>query len=374
LSLSGTRILSIVDRIEVVPLAIPYERPTAGGKGGVPVLFTHVNPVYVRMWTADGLEGFGYATSFSGEMVLALAEMIGTLAGRVIGRDVNAVGAIIDELGSSLAHSGTHGFAHYALAAVETALWDIKAKALGLPLFRLLGGERTEIDVYANHLLWRNWTKDELVRDAQQLVGEGFRAIKMNAGRIDVGEDLERLQVVREAVGPSVRIHVDSNWSWDYAEALRYVRGAERYGITWIEDPLRSNNPWELAQLAAISPIEVAAGELLADPVEVRQFLEAKATRHLQLDLQYMGGIGGWLRGAAVADANGARVSSHLFHDVSAHLASATRNVAYVEYMNWWDVLYAEPLKIRDGKIVLTERPGLGLSLREDALKTYALR
>ena len=362
-----------LDRFEIIPLSIPYARPCAGGKGSVAVSFSQDNPVLIRMWTADGLSGFGYAKVFSGQFVRPMVALMAELASRIMGRDARSVTAIGDELRFLLAHAGNTGLAQYALAAVETALWDIKARAANLPLFRLLGGEKQEIPVYANHLLWRNWTPDELAEDSRKLIESGFRAIKMNAGRRPIAEDIARMQTVRDAVGPDIALHVDANWSWEFAEALRFVREAEALNLAWIEDPLSSDSPRELALLSTMSTTTVAAGELMTSPAGVLAFLQAGATTHLQLDLQYMGGIGGWMRGAAVADAFGVKVASHLFHEVSAHMASASRNASIVEYMSWCDVLYAEPMRIRDGMIVIPDAPGLGLELDEAALRGHAM-
>jgi L-alanine-DL-glutamate epimerase-like enolase superfamily enzyme len=269
---------------------------------------------------------------------------------------------------------GHRGYGIYALSAIDTALWVIQAKALGMPLSRLLGGYSEKAPAYASYLLFRNWSLDQLQEDAASLVKQGFRCMKMNMGDKTAKMEIERIKVVREAVGEDIDIMIDANWSWTMPQAVKMGRALEPYNVKWLEDPLASDDPDDLRQLANTLDIPIAAGETFCTKHEFRRLLEKQGASVIIIDLQRVGGVTEWMKVAGMAQAWGIPVASHLFDEFSAHLIAALPNGYFVEYMPWWDMIYREPPRVVDGYIEIPEKPGLGLELDPDALKKYELK
>jgi L-alanine-DL-glutamate epimerase-like enolase superfamily enzyme len=269
---------------------------------------------------------------------------------------------------------GHRGYGIYALSAIDSALWVIRAKALGMPLSRLLGGYREKVPAYASHMLFRNWSLDDLQKDAVDLANKGFTCIKMNMGDKSLKEEIERIKVIREAVGKNVDIMIDANWSWTVPEAIRMGHALEPYNVKWLEDPVRSDEAEDLCRVGNSLSIPIAAGETYCTKHEFRTLLEKRAASVLIIDLQRVGGITEWIKVAAMAEAWKIPVASHLFDDFSAHLVAAVPNGLTVEYMPWWDIIYQHPPEVKEGYIHIPETAGLGLELDQNALMKYQMK
>jgi len=262
---------------------------------------------------------------------------------------------------------GHQGYGIYALSAIDTALWCLQAKALGMPLARLLGAYREELPAYASHMLFRNWSLDELQKDAAALVEQGFRVMKMNMGDKPARVELERLKAVREVVGEDIGIMVDINWAWTVSQSIQMGHEMERYNVYWLEDPLASDDPDDLAQVAHALDMPVAAGETFCTKYGFRPLLEKRSADILISIYNVPVEI------ATMADAWNLPVASHLFPDFSMHLMAAIPNGLILEYMPWWDAIYQEPPKVKDGYIKIPDKPGLGLELDPEVIKKYQI-
>lgn len=360
-----------ISKMRTVALSIPLDRPFKGVRQQPR---ERINPVIVQLTADDGLEAFGLAFAWNDRQVKSLKASVEDLEEIVIGQDVFRWAKVWQRLYDGTRHMGHHGYGIYALATIDTALWVLRAKALGMPLAHLLGGFRERVPVYVSHLLFRNWSLDELQRDAASLVEQGFRAMKMNMGDKPFKVELERLKAVREAVGEDIEIMIDVNWAWTVADTIRIGREIESYNVYWLEDPLASDDPDQLAQVADALDVPIADGETYCTKYEFRQLIEKRAADILIVDLQRVGGITEWIKVATMAQAWNLPVASHIFHDFSVHLVAAIPNGLIVEYMPWWDVIYQVPPQVKDGYMEIPKIPGLGLELDAEALKKYELK
>ena len=361
--------MKITDMLST-PLSIPLKWPFKNNG----IAMDRVNPVIVQLFTDEGLEGIGLAFIWNDRRVKSLKACIDDLKETIIGQDVFRWAQTWQKLWNDTRWMGHQGYPIYALSAIDTALWDLRAKAAGLPVARLLGGYRDEVPVYASHLLFLNWSIDELQKDAASLVKQGFRAMKMNMGNKPFPVELERLKAVREVVGDAIDIMVDVNWVWTAPQAIQMGRELEKYHVYWLEDPLTSNDPADWALVSNALDMRVAGGETLSSKHDFRRVFENKALDVLMPDLQRVGGVTEWMKVATMAEAWNLPVASHVFHEFSAHLVAAIPNGLIVEYMPWWDILYKEPLPLENGYIRIPDKPGFGLELNPDIIKKYALK
>jgi len=358
-------------KMESFILSIPLDRPFQGGRQQPR---ERINPVIVKLTVDDGIDAFGLAFAWNDRQVKSLKASIDDLEYLIIGQDVFRWAEAWQRLYSGTRHMGHHGYGMYARAAIDTALWVLRAKALEMPLAHLLGGFRERVPAYASHLLFRNWSIDELQRDAASLVEQGFRTIKMNMGDKPFKTEIERLKAVREVVGEDIDILIDVNWAWTVAETIKIGREIERYQAYWIEDPLDSDDPDQLFQVSQALDVPIAAGETYCTKYEFRNLIEKRAADILIIDLQRVGGVTEWLKIATMAEAWNLPVASHLFHDFSMHLIAAIPNGLFVEYMPWWDVIYQEPPQVKDGYLEIPKVAGLGFELDPEALQKYELK
>ncbi|MFC1941859.1 mandelate racemase/muconate lactonizing enzyme family protein [Chloroflexota bacterium] len=369
-----------ISKMNTIALSIPMPVREVFGKPGVK---GKANPVIVQLTTDEGLEAFGIAYALDDFQVNSLKASIDDLEAVVIGQDISRWAATYKDLQIALRHTGQWGgYGVNAMAAIDTAFWVLRAKALGMPLSRLLGGFRDEVPVYASDVLREFSSIDEIQKEAAALVGNGFRAVKMKmgAGRRAVKDEAARLKAIREAVGENVEILIDAHWSFSAYESIRLGREIEPYRPYWLEDPVGIHNggvsledAGALAQVAAALDVPIAAGETFSTKYGFRRLIEQKAADIIIVDVLRCGGITEWMKIAAMAEAWNLPIASHCVHDVSAHVIAAIPNGLIVEYMPWWDVIYKEPPQVKDGCIKISDKPGLGLELDPEVIKKYRM-
>jgi L-alanine-DL-glutamate epimerase-like enolase superfamily enzyme len=212
---------------------------------------------------------------------------------------------------------------------------------------------------------------DELLREAETFMAQGHRAMKMRVGRADPEEDVERVRIVRDALGGEAALLADVNQGWDEATAIRIGRRLESQDLYWLEEPLPYEDLEGCARVAAALDMRIATGETEYGSLGMKRHLEARAADVLMPDLQRMGGPTEFMRAAVLCQAWHQPVSSHLFTEASAHLLSAAPNALILEHMGWWQDLFSEPLRISDGCVVLSEQPGIGVELSQTSLKRF---
>ncbi|HEX77205.1 MAG TPA: mandelate racemase/muconate lactonizing enzyme family protein [Dehalococcoidia bacterium] len=355
-------------------LSVPMEKPFTAHVGGKWQLFTTTTHVLVEICTDQGHKGFGYALSLSAKGMKALKTMVDELRDFLIGEDPFLGEEILHKIRIHTSFLRWVGLVNFATTAIDVALWDIMGKEAGKPLYRLLGGLRDRVPVYASFDLWRSTTLKELTAAATKLVDMGFRAMKMRAGGGSISQEVERVRAVREAIGKDIHLMVDVNEAWSPPEAIRIGRQFEKYDIYWLEDPVPGEDIEGSAQVAAALDVPIAAGELHRTKADFRQLIERKALDIVMIDLQRVGGISEWRKIAAMAEACHLPVVSHLFPEILCHLVAALPPCLILEYLPLSSSLFTEPLRIEDGAFVLPQKPGLGLELAEEAVAKYEVK
>jgi L-alanine-DL-glutamate epimerase-like enolase superfamily enzyme len=355
-----------ITAVVVHRLSVPLPRPVRTARHD----HAHADTVAVELRTDAGLVGSGYCFAFGARRARALAELVEDLAECYVGR-APAPQARHAEAWRAMNFIGHAGLSLIALSALDTACWDLAARAANQPLFRYLGGDRTRVPTYASSGLWIDYSVDALLREAEEFVKQGHRAMKLRVGRADPEEDVERVRIVRDAMGNDAALLADVNQGWDEATAIRIGRRLEEHDLYWLEEPLPYDDLAGCARVAAALDMRIATGETDYGSAAMKRHLEARAADVLMPDLQRMGGPTEFLRAAALCQAWQQPVSSHLFSETSAHLLAAVPNALILEHMGWWQPLFTEPLSIEGGCVVLSERPGIGVELSPDALKRF---
>jgi mandelate racemase len=253
------------------------------------------------------------------------------------------------------------------------AAWDALAQSLGQPLARLLGGAPRPIPAYNSNGLGL-MDMQSLGAEAEQLVAEGFRAVKLRMGRPRAREDLEALRVVKKAIGADIVLMVDFNQGLTVADALQRGRMIdEEGGVAWIEEPIRADDFSGCSQIRREVKTPIQLGENFMGPEQMAQALAAGACDYVMPDAERIGGVTGWMRAAALAQGAGLEMSSHLFPEVSAHLLAVTPTCHWLEYMDWANPILEQPLELKDGHAVIPTAPGAGMRWNEAAVKRFAL-
>ena len=353
---------------ETTALRIPVKEAFVGS-----VAFECFNPVVVELSTDEGLRAHGLAMVFNNFHVGLLKSCVDAVAEVVVGGELARWAELWERLRRCSVRIGSDGLGVYAMAAVDMALWNLRAKALEMPLATLLGGCRDEVPVYASNYLWRDRSIDALQREAAGLVQQGFRAVKMRMGWKPRHEDLERLRAVREAVGPKVDIMVDTLWVWTVYDAIVMGREMEKLGVYWLEDPIPTHDVAGLAEIAHALDMPLVAGENVSSKRGFRELFERRATDVAMIDVQAVGGVTEWMKVAAMAEAFNLPAVSHLFDEFSVHLVAAVPNGTWTEHMPWWEDIYQEPPQPKNGWIKVPQTPGIGFELDREAMARFRL-
>jgi len=335
----------------------------------------------VKVRSADGVEGIGfcYVGSAGGRIAQVAVEEL--LAGKLIGQDSLRVEGLWQEMYQESLLQGRSGSVMRAISILDTALWDLNARAAKLPLYQYLGAYVTDrVPAYASGGYYlAGKTPKMLGQEMAAYVKAGFRAVKMKVGRLPPAEEEARVRAAREAIGANVHLMLDANNAWsDVPAALAYMERFEPYRPYWIEEPFGPDDIDSHAKLARLTPIVVATGEIAYGRWYHKELLDKRGAEILQTDACVCGGITEWRRIAATAASYGVTVSPHWFHDVHAHLVAATPNARYVEFFPDDQVLnfrrlIDKQLQHQNGDLLLHKAPGLGFKFDEKAVKQYAL-
>jgi len=316
----------------------------------------------VRIFDADGGIGTGYSYTIGtgGPSVMKLIER--TLAPALIGREAMEIERIWRDL-LFLTHATTVGaITSLALAAVDTALWDLKCRRHGEPLHRMAGGAQARIPLYTTEGGWLHIETKALVDDALEAKARGFGGSKIKIGRPHVSEDVARLEAVRRAVGPSFEIMTDCNQRFTVDEAIRRARCLTPIDIAWIEEPLTADDLAGHVRLSQSTTLPVAVGESLYSPLHFREYLQQGACSIVQVDVARIGGVTPWLKVAHLAECFNVPVCPHFLMELHVSLCAAVPNARWVEYIPQLDSLTTAPMRIEDGHAIPSDEPGLGIA------------
>lgn len=317
--------------------------------------------VTVRLRDADGVEGTGYTVTVGTNGRGIAATVQHDLAPAVIGARADLIEALWQKLWWRIHYGGRGGAAAFAIAAVDIALWDLKAKRLGVPLWTLLGGFDPKVPCYAGGIdLW--FPLEKLLAQTDDNLRKGFRAIKMKVGRPKLSEDVARVQAMRAHLGADFPLMVDANMRWSADEAIRAARAFQPSQLVWLEEPTIPDDVQGHARVVREGGLPVATGENLHTLHEFQQFIHAGAVTYPEPDVTVCGGITPFMKIARLAEAFNLPVTSHGAHDVTVHLLAACPNRAYLEAHGFGlDRYIAEPLQIVEGNAIAPDRPGHGI-------------
>ena len=359
------------DKITSVTLSLvflPLDRPISDAKvlTGRQRPMTQIAFLFAEIATLEGHEGVGYSYSkrAGGPGLYAHAKEI---ADDVIGEDPNDIQRIWTKLVWAGASVGRSGLATQAIAAIDIALWDLKAKRAGLPLAKLLGAHRDSVACYNTSGGFFSSPLEEIIENAHNSLERGIGGIKIKVGQPDPRIDLNRVEAIRAELSDEVALMVDANQQWDRVSALRIGRQLERYGLTWIEEPLDCYDAEGHAMLADKLDTAIATGEMLTSTAEHRLLIERRSVDFIQPDAARVGGITQFLRIMALGEEAGLKLAPHFAMEIHLHLSAAYALEAWVEHFDWLEPLFNERLRIAGGRMHVPARPGLGFSLSDQA-------
>jgi L-alanine-DL-glutamate epimerase-like enolase superfamily enzyme len=347
-----------VERVETRPVIVPLPKPIGSALGqirdfGCICVFVHCD---------NGVVGENLVFTLNNRRTRVLRAMVDELADLIVGRDAGLIADFHARAWKDINFFGHKGVPVMGISALDGALWDAYAQSLGQPLFRLLGGARTEMPVYNSAGLWLSYSDAELVEEAERFVSEGFRAMKMRIGSGDADADIARVRLVRKTIGPNIKLMADANQGLSESQAIRLGRRLEEFDLTWFEEPRPAWDLEGVARVAAALDTPIASGETEYARYGFREMLTLRSADILMPDLQRVGGVSEFMRVGHMAAAYDVPVSSHLFPEMSLSLLGAISNANFLEYMPWFSPLYRERIEFRDGNAVLPERPGWGFT------------
>lgn len=360
--ISGDRIAWIKISSCYLPLANPIS--DAKVLTGRQKPMTEIAMLFVEIETADGHKGLGFSYSkrAGGPGQFAHAKEI---APALIGEDPNDIAKLWVKLCWAGASVGRSGLSTQAIGAFDVALWDMKAKRANLSLSKLLGSERDSVRCYNTSGGFLHTPLDQLTVNASASLAKGIGGIKLKVGQPDCAIDIKRVETIRKHLGDNVPLMVDANQQWDRPTAQRMCRIFEQFNLVWIEEPLDCYDYEGHAALAAQFDTPIATGEMLTSAAEHGELIRHRAADYLMPDGPRVGGITPFLKVATLANHAGLMLAPHFAMELHVHLAAAYPTEPWVEHFEWLEPLFNERLEVKDGRMIVPTRPGLGLTLTE---------
>lgn len=364
------RITQVDSQVLRLPLNRPISAPTGDRHGRLDHLFL----LLVHLDTDAGHRGLGYAYTVQGGGRALKVIADDDIAPLVVGEDPLDHERVGSKVYWRLQSIGRRGLVAHAYSAVDLALWDLKGKAAGLPLYKLLGGARDSAPVYGSDTGWLWMSPEEIIETSRPYLDQGMMGIKVKVGGSDPEADAERVTRVREALGEDMWLGVDANQRYDYGTALSMGHFfEEEMGVDWFEEPLSCEDVEGHARLCQRLEVPIASGETLFGRDEFQRYLDRGAMDVVQPDITRLGGLTPFLKVAALADQYHRPLAPHLMPEVAVHVACGLPNVLAVEYMPWLFPAFVETPAVVKGRMVPPKRPGLGLEVSGDAVEKYRL-
>ncbi|MDA8446890.1 L-talarate/galactarate dehydratase [Paracidovorax valerianellae] len=327
---------------------------------------TEIAMLFAEIETKDGHQGLGFSYSkrAGGPGQFAHAQEV---APALLGEDPSDISRLWTKLCWAGASVGRSGMAVQAIGAFDVALYDLKARRAGLSLSKLLGSQRESVRCYNTSGGFLHTPLDQLLQNASASRERGIGGIKLKVGQPDHALDIQRVEAVRKHLGDAMPIMVDANQQWDRPTAQRMCRVFEAFNLVWIEEPLDAYDFEGHAALAAQFDTPIATGEMLTSAAEHGELIRHRAADYLMPDAPRVGGITPFLKIAAQAEHAGLSLGPHFAMELHVHLGAVYATEPWVEHFDWLEPLFNERLEIRDGRMLVPTRPGLGLSLSEQA-------
>ena len=363
---TGDRIAWIRLSLVSLPLATPVS--DAKVLTGRQKPLTEIAFVFAEIATRDGHLGlgFGYSKRAGGPGMYAHAKEI---ASNLLGEDPNDIARLFTQLLWAGASMGRSGMTTQAIAPFDVALWDLKAKRAKLPLAKLLGAHRDSVQCYNTSGGYLHTPLDQVLKNVEISRESGIGGIKIKVGQPDLAIDVQRVSAVRKLLGDAFPLMVDANQQWDRPKATRACRAFEPMDLTWIEEPLDAYDFEGHAQLAARFDAPIATGEMLTSFGEHAQLIMAEGSDFIQPDAPRVGGITPFLQIMALGSFKGRKLAPHFAMEIHLHLAAAYPEEPWLEHFEWLGPLFNEQLQLKGGRMWVPDRPGLGFTLSEQALR-----
>ena len=323
----------------------------------------------VRLRDSEGAEGVGY-TFTVGRNGAAIDTILARELPEIMdGEEADEIERLWHKAWWALHYGGRGGPTVLALSAFDMALWDLKAKRATLPLWKALGGFDPKVPCYAGGIDL-DLPLDKLLRQTDDNLGKGFRAIKMKVGRANLFEDVERVKAMREHLGAGFPLMVDANMKWSVDGAIRAARALQPFDLTWLEEPIIPDDPAGHARIVREGGLPIAAGENLRTLWEFKLYVAGGGVTYPEPDVTNCGGVTPFMKIAHLAEAFNLPVTSHGAHDVTVHLLAACPNRSYLEAHGFGLERYiAEPLEIQEGFALAPNRPGHGIAFDWNGLE-----
>jgi L-talarate/galactarate dehydratase len=361
-----TRTLDPIRSIRLRSVRLPLPRPISDAKvlTGRQRPMTEVAMLFAEVTTGDGITGLGFSYSkrAGGDAQFAHAREVAPV---LIGAEASDIQRHWTSLIWAGASVGRSGASTQAIAAIDNALWDAKAKRASLPLARLIGAHHDSLRCYNTSGGFLHTPIDEVIENAQASLARGIGGIKLKVGQPDTREDLRRVRAVRDALGPDVPLMVDANQQWDRATAIRMGRALEEFDLVWIEEPLDAYDASGHAALAAALDTPIATGEMLTSVREHDDLIRQRSLDIIQPDAPRIGGITPFLRLLALADEAGLDLAPHFAMELHVHLAATYARDPWVEHFEWLEPLFEERIAIEGGRMLVPDTAGVGLTLSD---------
>jgi mandelate racemase len=356
--------LPIIQSLRVRPVLAPMPRPLRTASGAIPA----APLVLIDVQTDQDVIGRAYIFCYTPLVLKPLCAFLRDLGSLIVGKPVAPADRFLD-LSRAFRLLGRQGLVGMALSGLDMALWDALGRAADRPVAELIGGTAKPVPAYDSFGLV-DPVADRAMLEAS--VDAGFRAIKIKIGERSGAEDAAMVRAVRDIVGGDVELMVDLNQSQSATEAIRRIERLAAYDLTWVEEPVAAEDLEGHARVRAVSPVPVQTGENWWFPADMARAVAARACDMAMPDLMKIGGITGWLRAMALAEAASLPLSSHLFIEASAHVLAVSPTCHYLEYLDMAGAILAKPVRPVGG-MVTAHGPGLGIAWNEDALARFAV-